>query len=281
VKNKNQIKEFTVAGTVYDRPPVTPDPVVDPMSPASEPETDRTPRSKIELNVACHQIVSALPEDLVPSFYDEILKLRSKYSCVTDDVVEKPAAKGKSNTTFGGIQMSENKNDKQKLLENKLRPIIRQMLIEMHAEGSLTQADDEPKTRRKWGSKLGSVNVGQGTDIETHASFEDIAKELGYSSVSGAKSAVDKAVRKLRFLHKMHQRDPEKFDELVLTALDDYIDYLVSSGELNDEDMTFIKTNPQAMDAFMDSPDFRDFMHKHVLKAGFDPSGLKPEKKDD
>lgn len=206
--------------------------------------------------------------------------------------------------------MTASKKTKSQKIEEALRPVIRKMLQEMnvvptegkhksdsvggdmgykvfagdekhdkknasklaHKEGAVNEADGDEApvpARRGWGSKVGS-------DVDTSggADFKSIAAELGFST-SGAKSAVDKAIRKSQFMRKLQLEDPEGFEELLLTAIDDWLDYLTSSGELTDDDKTFLKTDPNMIAAVQEGDEFREFLHKYILRAGYDPSGLK------
>ena len=95
------------------------------------------------------------------------------------------------------------------------------------------------------------------------AELEDIAAELGFS-VSGAKQAVDKAMKKAQFLGTLE--DSER-DEMILHAVKDYIENLEGAVDDNDpdapsaEDIQLMYDNP-SMVAELDG--FREFLHKYV-----------------
>lgn len=119
-----------------------------------------------------------------------------------------------------------------------------------------------------------STAIGGMSDVDG-ATFDDIAKELGFS-IAGAKQAVDKALDKAKFLAQ--DMDEEDLDILVLTAMNDYITLLSKSGVQSsdklsdpDDDSPLTSADIQLM---KDHPDiirgldgFRDFLHNHIRKA--------------
>jgi len=92
------------------------------------------------------------------------------------------------------------------------------------------------------------------------ASFKQIAQELGYASESGAKQAAEKAMAKVQFASKM---DPDQLQIVVLTAMNDYIDFLNKSGELTSADVQLMKDHP-AIVSELDG--FREFLDKYVKR---------------
>jgi len=119
-----------------------------------------------------------------------------------------------------------------------------------------------PKRRAYKGTALGGM-----TDVGG-ASFEQIAKELGFS-VAGAKQAVDKALEKAQFLGT--QMDEDDREILVLTAMNDYIKMLskgigVEDGEepLTAADIQLMKDHP---DIVRELDGFREFLHNHIRRA--------------
>ena len=93
------------------------------------------------------------------------------------------------------------------------------------------------------------------------ASFADIAKELGFATTSGAKAAVEKAMQKAKFLAGM---DPDDLEILTLTAMNDYIDVLKSTGELTGDDVKLMKDHPEIVSSL---DGFREFLDKSLKKA--------------
>jgi hypothetical protein len=93
------------------------------------------------------------------------------------------------------------------------------------------------------------------------ASFKEIAKELGYAAESGAKQAVDKALKKARFAATM---DPDELDILMLTTMNDYVEFLRKSGELTAADVQLMKDHPSIVSEL---DGFREFADKALRKA--------------
>lgn len=102
--------------------------------------------------------------------------------------------------------------------------------------------------------------IGGMSDVQG-ASFEQIAKELGFS-VAGAKQAVDKALEKAQWLAQGIEGDD--LEILVLTALNDYVKYLTKSGELTPADIQLMKGHP---DIVRELDGFREFLHSAIRKA--------------
>jgi len=100
------------------------------------------------------------------------------------------------------------------------------------------------------------------TDV-SGASFQDIAKELGFS-VAGAKQAVDKALLKAQWAGQMYEEAPEDMDIIVLTSMNDYIKMLSKSGELSAADIQLMKDHP---DIVRELDGFRDFLDRALRKA--------------
>ena len=90
-------------------------------------------------------------------------------------------------------------------------------------------------------------------------SMKDIAKDMGMS-VSGAKQAVDKAMVKMRFLKDID--DENKLEKLIVIAAGSYIDSLIDSGELNDEDKEALQDYPEEI---VELDGFREFLHDIVI----------------
>ena len=121
-----------------------------------------------------------------------------------------------------------------------------------HDEFGYVKANPDEKRRKN--NMVGDVGG---------AELEDIAAELGFS-VSGAKQAVDKAMKKAQFLGTLE--DYER-DEMILHAVKDYIENLEGAVDDNDpdapsaEDIQLMYDNP-SMVAELDG--FREFLHKYV-----------------
>ena len=133
-------------------------------------------------------------------------------------------------------------------------------------EAPAAAAPAAPTKRAYKPTAIGGVSDVQGK------SFEDIAKELGFS-VAGAKQAVDKAMTRYGYMYKMPEYEREI---MVLTALNNYIDMLNKTGELAPADVQFMKDHP---DHVRELDGFREFFHntiRRAMKGGaklYDPIG--------
>jgi len=132
-------------------------------------------------------------------------------------------------------------------LEEAVRLAVRNALKEAANVEAQEQDDDKPKKHRKFDT---ATDVGGD-------SFKTIAKELGFS-IAGAKSAVDRAMRKAQFLAKM---DSDDLELLVLYSVKDYIDFLRGSGELEDADVQFMLDHPTEVEEL---DGFREFLAKRI-----------------
>ncbi len=107
-----------------------------------------------------------------------------------------------------------------------------------------------------------STAIGGMGDV-SGASFQDIAKDLGFS-VAGAKQAVDKALLKAQWLAKLESEAPEELEILTLTAMNDYIKFLTKQGALSAADVQLMKDHPEIV---RDLDGFREFLDKSIRKA--------------
>ena len=115
---------------------------------------------------------------------------------------------------------------------------------------------------------MSDVNYDEEKGEHKPASFQEIAKELGFS-VAGAKQAVDKALEKATFLSQ--DMDEDDLEILVLVAMNDYIKMLskgvgVEDGEepLTPSDIQLMKDHP---DIVRELDGFREFLHNAIRRA--------------
>jgi len=143
----------------------------------------------------------------------------------------------------------------QTLREQREEVIVRSA-IRKAIQISLTEAKESSSEKPRKNSMM--------TDVSGEH-LQQIADELGFS-VSGAKQAVDKAMKKAIYLQKM---DDEERNLLVLQATKDYIEYLEKSVDDEDEDapsqedIDLMYQNPEMV---ADLDGFREFLHKYVRR---------------
>ena len=237
-------------------------PVVDPSASLTNPDNlNYKPNSKQEFQVTISSMIEDVPDEKIPDIYDSLKDaLDAKQNEEGKEQMEKSNKKVEEairlavrkilseappvrKFPFGHSAFPKGPNSPQVV---SLRNTLDNMQID---EPDETRRGDEPaqgRTRR---------NVTM-TDVQG-ASFDDIAKELGFS-VSAAKLAVEKALQKARFTMMM---DPEDVEILVLKSMSDYIDMLSSSGELSAADVKLLKDHP---DIVRELDGFREFLDKAI-----------------
>ncbi len=105
--------------------------------------------------------------------------------------------------------------------------------------------------------------------------LDTIAKELGYANTQGVRAAVISALKSAAYMINL---DPDERETLTLIAMDDYIKYLKSSGELTEEDVMLLRAHPNMV---VELDGFREHMAKFI-KAGIRNAGEKSlERRDD
>ena len=133
-------------------------------------------------------------------------------------------------------------------------------LLELFTDVSDTDDDDfDMEPEEDDGDKvLWGMNKKKASEPkQDESTFAEIAAELGLTTF-GASKAMDAALKKMKFLLELPKGERE---ELTLEALVDYIDFLQSSEELSDDDVTFLKAHPEELSG---SDEFRDYLKKYL-----------------
>lgn len=178
------------------------------------------------------------------------------------------------NVIKAAIEDFENKNSKhregsnnmsaEKQVEENLRRLIRKMIAEgpKKEEDSDWATADEKEGFTEIEPELPELAPSNDEEIGSREmNFAEIAKELGFNSARGAQGVVDTVISKMRFLLSI---PPEAREFLVLVALDDYIEYLKSSGEVTDEDEQLLRSHPELV---QELDGFREHMAKFIRKG--------------
>jgi hypothetical protein len=153
-----------------------------------------------------------------------------------------------------GVHGAEYERRKAKY-QGDLKAIMGKPEVEEPEEAELEEPGEEPKKKRAYKKTA----IGGMSDV-SGASFEDIAKELGFS-VAGAKQAVDKALEKAQFLAQGMDDDDREI--LILNSMNDYIKYLAKSDELSAADVQLMKDHP---DIVRELDGFREFLHNAIRR---------------
>lgn len=218
--------------------PIEPNPNVEPLMNVDQLSyTEKTPVDRVELaNVITSKILDLGDDSVAPSAYD-------KLSRALDDI-------GADEEKDDEITMATKTTS-----ENKLRLVIRKMIRETYTnEMCATDMDEAEALTKKKRAYTSSDEAGG-------ASFDEIAAEFGFAGPAGAKAAVEKALKKMRFLMTLPEDDR---DFLILSAMDDYINTMEKSGNITPEDVQLLRSNPQIV---QDLEGFRDHLHKFILRG--------------
>lgn len=271
-------------------------PVVDPSAAVTDPgNPNYKPDSKIELQVALHAMIDDLPDTNVPSAYDAI-----KDALSANEEEEGKDQMAKSNEKIEEVirlavrrMLEESKNLKEYYAKDpetgemvwkgtgpapgkitsktgmqKIEPGISAVpagpktpAVKALRKSLEAMKDFDPEVTdvEKPAPGRGRKNVMM-TDVEG-ASFDEIAKELGFSHPSGAKGAVVKALEKAKFVGEM---DPDELDILVLNSMNDYVNMLSGTGELTPADVKLLKDHP---DIVRELDGFREYLDKALRSA--------------
>lgn len=268
-------------------------PVVDPSAAKTDPSNpDYKPNSKVELQIALSTMIEDLPADNISVAYDAIkdaldkneeeigkaqmtksnekieetirLAIRKMLSEAkplkeyyakdpkTGEMVWKgagPAPKLAASASMKKLDPSE-----RGIAAGPKTPAVKALRKSLEAMKDLDMDatdTDQPALGR------GRKNIMM-TDVEG-ASFDEIAKELGFSHPSGAKGAVVKALEKAKFVGEL--MDQDELEILVLQSMNDYVDMLSGTGELTPADVKLLKDHP---DIVRELDGFREYLDKSI-----------------
>ncbi len=226
---------------------------VDPSASVTDPiNPNFTPQNRAELGIKLKDMIKAVPNDKVPTLYKNLKAVVDDVPEIADE--EEKAMKKQNDKT---IQATE----KGATAEALIRKMVRKAISEAEwkdpadAQADEEEASSSPVTRKAYkDTAIGGMHDVGG------ASFEQIAKELGFS-VAGAKQAVDKALLKARTLVSM---DEDELEIFTLQAMKDYIDVLNKTGELTPADVKLMHDHP---DVVRQLDGFREFLDKQFRRA--------------
>ena len=109
------------------------------------------------------------------------------------------------------------------------------------------------------GSPKKRVDLGTGYGVDGDT-FEKIGEKMGFTP-EAAKKAVAVAMERFKVLHSM---DPDDLEDMVLSGVDEYVDMLAKTGEMTDEEESFMRQHPEHVAS---SETFREFFSKYVKRA--------------
>lgn len=262
-----------------DDEPVNINPIVDPSVAQVDPINPCfVPQTKPELDVAVKQLTKDVPVDKVPNTYKAIRAAIDAEQAKTEEEEEmKNVAQGGTEQVEEAVRRAVRKLIRQMNEGPADLPPVKKIPFGVHGDEYMRRMEkikadlgktfraggaddkqepdedepktDEPKKRRAYKTTA----LGGMADVDG-ASFQEIAKELGFS-VAGAKQAVDKALEKARWIAT--EIDPDDLEILVLQTMNDYIDTLNKTGELTPADVQLMKDHP---DIVRELEGFREFL---------------------
>jgi hypothetical protein len=84
----------------------------------------------------------------------------------------------------------------------------------------------------------------RGYEKEGEESLEKLAQKFGYSKPSGVRQFINRTMDGFKKKFEMNRDDPDALDILIFQGINDYIEYLKSSGELTPADVQLLKDHP-------------------------------------
>ena len=249
-------KEFS-GWSSNEEGPANVDPNVDPSQAVTDPiNPDFKPHTRTEFGVAVNQLVKNLPDTQMSGIFDAVKDAVDRKEQQEDEEEDKmklkQAAHGQGVKDEGVTEM---------VVRKAVRKILGEEMVNgVWVDSADTDADEEERQTSSRRSAYKATALGGMSDV-SGASFEEIAKELGFS-VAGAKQAVDKALLNAQWIAQ--EIDPTDLDDIVLTAMNDYIKFLAKSDEVTPADVQLMKDHP---DIVCELEGFREFLHNYIRKA--------------
>lgn len=273
--------------------PILPNPVMDPAAARDTSiDEDFTPKDLNELVIGVSTLLRSVPPESVGPVYNGIKQV------IRAQAENALKANSTMITNKKGGEDSMNDKNKQAVAEATLRHVIRGIIKEgpLAAKKFLdlgtepdNDFDDEPVSGVR--SKVGFDDEEEETSDDEPGGLAAFAARLDAElpqdkldkdgnprkwSVSGAKQAIDKSVRKLGFMSKLQAQDPERFDRYMAQWTDEYIQHLQDEagakdaagnyGDITPDDIKFLRKNPLAL---QQSDEFRTWLHNYVREMGY------------
>lgn len=227
--------------------PVSVSSIVDPSAAVTDPSNPNfKPANRVELRTAISTMVDGISDDDASDFY----------SALKDHL----DAKEKDD---------ENMRKKDNKVEEAVRQVVRKILREaagsykdtgMSYSGPGTGTIKAPEGFESCEECDGTGETDQGTDCKVckgrgyvksskrdyrkgDASYSDMGKELGVGT-SRARDILELGLEKFK---SRWQVDPDDLEILILSGINDYIQFLQKSGELTAADVQLLKDHPKVL----------------------------------
>lgn len=280
VVSRDAVRQFvrealSSPGTTWDssssieNSPVTISAVVDPSAALTDPGNEKfRPQNRAELKAALSPIVDDISDDDSAEIFDAIQsavklkdekeeKMKTKKASVEEAIrqsVRKMLSEMGPYRDTGMSYSGPGIGSTAKKGMEECEPCEGEGYLPDGSECKVCKGTGEVPAKAKRGYQMADVEAGMAT-------LEDIAKEMGYAGPPGARQAIEKATKKAQFLAGM---EPDDYEIMVLTAMNDYVKELQSSGELTPEDVKLLKSHPNIVSEL---DGFREFLQKYIKKA--------------
>jgi len=233
--------------------PVNVNDVIDLSAAVTDPgNDDQKPNSRAELQVAINTLSKDIPDDQVSDVYDKL-----KSAIIMTDKEDKDRNEGPKEKTIGD-EMTKKDTHVESMIRNAVRTILNEIVPKASYESvpwDYGSKDDEEQEKT---SKYSTMSDVEGMSID------DISMELFGKKLRNTKNIVDKTLEKASWLGGMVKGAPEELEIMTLTALSEYIEYLKSSGEIDDEEVQLLKDHPEII---RELSGFREFFEPYVKRA--------------
>lgn len=248
----------------FEEPPVVANPIsgvenVDsPLDPPVE-DDQFVPTNNVELAAATEKLSKQVPPEKIAKFYNDIKNLvKSAKEEQESELIDNKPEFYKSEEQITTVPKDKTR------VESFIRKEVKR-LIEDLRDKDLDLDDDEKHDDDQ------EYEVEQGEE----ATFAEIAQEMGFTP-QNAQALINSTAAKLK-VWGFGIPNVER-EQIILTAVNDYIEYLTSSGELDQDEVQLLKKHPE----FIQELDgFREFMRKYINAAIRKTKEEPPSGKDD
>lgn len=282
--------------TTGDVSNVSVSPIVDPLAAITDPGNENfTPQNRAELKIAITSILDGVEDNSASKAYntvkDAVENMKDEEEMSDDKKVEsiirntiKQILREKwEKDPKTGAEVWRDESSK----KAKAKPSAGPVVGELPAVTKIPSGEHGGEFKKKIEKYTGDVrkslktwddsSVEDAVDSDAPAagrtrknvmmtdvggtSFKDMARDLGFASESGAKQAVERIMAKAQFVHGLPDEEQQI---LTLTAMKDYIDELLETDAISQEDAELMRQNPTIVS---DLDSFRVYLSKYIKKA--------------
>ena len=196
-------------------------------------DPDYRPASRRELERAAAELSKIVPDDQIEKFYLRI-----------HDVAEELANYEASEEMTSGESVME-------ALTKKIRKIVAEQFRD----------EDLRRMKADFAAEFGSDREEEEEEspYEEPTKLADIAREIGMAGPAGVKNMLYKIEMQMRQFGEVPDAE---FDAMIEFAAGEYVDLLLDSGAIDDEDADFLSSN---INEVLSLPSFKFFLYKAIV----------------